>query len=99
MKSIIVALTALTVSVAPAAYAATPSSASPSQILLMPTAPAQATTQTYSSQSTTTFRPTSAFNNSAVPGATGFTIVSGDNSTVAGDRMATEMQRTGAYGN
>jgi hypothetical protein len=99
MRSIIVALTAVTVSVASAAYAATPSSAPPSQILPTPAATAQAATQTYTSQSTTAFRPTNAFNNSAVPGATGFTIVPGDNSTVAGDHMATEVQRTGAYGN
>ena len=98
MKSIILALTALTVSVGSAAYAAAPSPASPSQILPTPAAPAQPTLQTYNSQSTTMFRPTNAFNDSAVPGATGSTIVPGDASTVAGDRMATEMQQTGAYG-
>jgi hypothetical protein len=98
MKSIILALTALTVSVGSAAHAATPSPASPSQILPTPTAPAQPTLQTYSSQSNTMFRPTNAFNDATVPGATGFTIVPGDASTVAGDRMATEMQQTGAYG-
>jgi hypothetical protein len=98
MKSIILALTALTVSVGSAAYAAAPSPASPSQILPTPAAPAQPTLQTYNSQSTTMFRPTNAFNDSAVPGATGSTIVPGDASTVAGDRMATEMQQTGTYG-
>jgi hypothetical protein len=36
--------------------------------------------------------------NPNVPGATGRTIVRGDNSTIAGDALATEMQRTGAYG-
>jgi hypothetical protein len=98
MKSIILALTVLTVSAGSAAYAAAPSPASPSQILPTPAAPAQPTLQTYSSQSTTMFRPATIFNNAAVPGATGSTIVPGDASTVAGDRMATEMQQTGAYG-
>ena len=36
--------------------------------------------------------------NPNIPGATGRTIVLGDNSTIAGDALATEMQRTGAYG-
>jgi hypothetical protein len=38
-------------------------------------------------------------NNPSVPGATGYTIVPGDNSSVAGDGDATEMERTGTYGN
>jgi hypothetical protein len=33
-----------------------------------------------------------------IPGATGRTIVLGDRSTIAGDALATQMQRTGAYG-
>jgi hypothetical protein len=33
--------------------------------------------------------------NPSVPGATGRSVVSGDNSTIAGDEMATELQRTG----
>jgi hypothetical protein len=33
-----------------------------------------------------------------VHGATGRTIVLGDSSTIAGDALATQMQRTGAYG-
>ena len=31
------------------------------------------------------------------PGATGRTIVRGDNSTIAGDAQATRMQQTGGY--
>jgi hypothetical protein len=37
-------------------------------------------------------------NNPNVPGATGRTIVPGDNGTIAGDRSATMNFRTGAYG-
>ena len=37
-------------------------------------------------------------NDANVPGATGSTVVPGDNSTVAGDRAATISQRTGSYG-
>ena len=36
--------------------------------------------------------------NPDVPGATGRAIVPGDNSTIAGDMAATELQRTGAIG-
>jgi alpha/beta hydrolase fold len=36
--------------------------------------------------------------NPNIPGATGRTIVPGDNSTIAGDALATQMRRTGAYG-
>jgi hypothetical protein len=36
--------------------------------------------------------------NPNVPGATGQTVVPGDNSTIAGDRAATVIQRDGAYG-
>jgi hypothetical protein len=36
-----------------------------------------------------------AYANPNVPGATGRTIVRGDHSTIAGDALATEMQRTG----
>jgi hypothetical protein len=35
--------------------------------------------------------------NPNVPGATGTTIVPGDNSTIAGDAEATRTQQTGAY--
>jgi len=36
-----------------------------------------------------------AADNPLVPGATGRTIVPGDNSTIAGDQAATSLQRTG----
>ena len=36
--------------------------------------------------------------NRHTPGATGTTIVPGDNSTISGDAKATRMQQTGAYG-
>jgi hypothetical protein len=36
-----------------------------------------------------------AYENPNVPGATGRTIVPGDHSTIAGDALATELQRTG----
>jgi hypothetical protein len=39
-----------------------------------------------------------AASNPDVPGATGRTIVPGDNSTIDGDSMATQMERTGALG-
>jgi hypothetical protein len=39
-----------------------------------------------------------AASNPDVPGATGRTIVPGDNSTIDGDSSATQMERTGALG-
>ncbi len=38
-----------------------------------------------------------AFENPTVPGATGETVVEGDNSTIRGDRRATIEQKTGAF--
>lgn len=39
-----------------------------------------------------------AASNPNVPGATGRTIIPGNNSTIAGDAEATRQQQTGAYG-
>ena len=54
-------------------------------------APHQQSTQTYVSSSMTG----SAAGNPNVPGATGSVIVRGDHSTIAGDALATQMQRNG----
>jgi hypothetical protein len=98
MNRMITALTVFTVSLGTAAYAETPSYSSQSHILPTPGSSTPTTTQTYVSQSTLFMHPGLA-NNPNVPGATGYTIVPGDNSSVAGDGPATEMQRTGVYGN
>jgi hypothetical protein len=98
MNRMITALTVFSVSLGTAAYAGAPSSASPSEILPRPAPSSPATTQTYSSQSTM-FRQAGQANNPNVPGATGHTILPGNNSTVAGDRLATQMEQTGAFGN
>lgn len=92
MTRIITAFTVLTVALGTAAFAGTTApaaSASGHQ-------PAPASL-TYSSRNTT-YRPASMAMNPTVPGATGSTIVPGDNSTIAGDAKATQMERTGSYG-
>jgi hypothetical protein len=91
MNSIIKALTVFTVALAPAAYAGTATSSA------APTTP-PANTSTYSSQSTVFQGGGGSSMNPHVPGATGYSIVRGDNSTIAGDALATRMERTGAYG-
>jgi hypothetical protein len=98
MNRMITALTVFTVSLGTAAYAETPTNSSQAQILPTPGSASPATTQTYASQNTL-FSRLGRANNPSVPGATGYTIVPGDNSSVAGDGAATEMERTGAYGN
>ena len=98
MNRMITVLTVFTVSLGTAAYAGTPSYPSQEQILPTPGSSSPVTTQTYASQSTR-FAPLDVANNPSVPGATGYTIVPGNNSSVAGDGAATEMERTGAYGN
>jgi hypothetical protein len=98
MNRIITALTVFSMSLGTAAYAGAPSPVAPSEILAKPAPPSPATTQTYSSQSTM-FRQAGLANNPNVPGATGYTILPGNNSTVAGDRLATQMEQTGAFGN
>jgi hypothetical protein len=80
----------MTFALGSAAYAGTPAtvtSPAPSA-----KAPALHATSTYSNTS-------SLFGDAAnpdVPGATGRTIVPGSNSTITGDSMATQMERTGA---
>jgi hypothetical protein len=90
MTKFATALTVMTFALGGAAYAGTPATAtSPAASAKSPT---PHTTATYSSTS-------SLFGDAAnpdFPGATGRTIVPGSNSTIAGDSMATQMERTGS---
>jgi hypothetical protein len=94
MTKFVTALTALTFALGAAAYAGTPSrTPSPASAPAKSPAP-QPTSLTYSSTST----PFGAADPD-VPGATGHTIVPGNNSTIAGDAEATQMERTSAFSN
>jgi hypothetical protein len=89
MNKMITALASLSLALGTAACASTPqpvsSAATPSSYAAL------------GSGNATTAGTTDAANPN-VPGATGRTIVPGDNSTIAGDAEATEMFRTGSYG-
>jgi hypothetical protein len=63
-----------------------------------PTASATAPTKTSMSYSSQSLGGAGLFSNINVPGATGRTIVPGDNSTIAGDEDATHLQQTSAFG-
>jgi hypothetical protein len=88
MNRMIKVLTVICVALNTAACTETPTQAS--------TAPIASSSVTLSSESTN--GGASDVTDPNVPGATGRTIVLGDNSTIAGDALATQMQRTGAYG-
>jgi hypothetical protein len=90
MTKFATALTAMTFALGSAAYAGTPATATSSAASAK--SPTPHATATYSSTS-------SLFGDAAnpdFPGATGRTIVPGSNSTISGDAMATQMERTGA---
>jgi hypothetical protein len=92
MAKFVTTLTVMTLALGTAAYAGTPATVkSPAASANSPTP--QSTSLSYSSTSS----PFVDAANPNVPGATGQTIVPGDNSTIAGDAMATQIERTGAY--
>jgi hypothetical protein len=91
MTKFVTTLTVMTFALGAAAYAGTPATVkSPAVSANSPAT--QSTSLTYSS----TISPFGDAANPNVPGATGRTIVPGDNSTIAGDAMDTQMERTGA---
>jgi hypothetical protein len=91
MNRLIGTITVLTVALSTATYAGSVSSA-PSA-----TASSSATMSTPSTDHNPGVRPARyASADPNRPGATGRTIVSGDSSTINGDRTATTMQQTGA---
>ncbi len=91
MKRMIGLSAALSLVLGTAAYAASPKSAPPTS------APPKALA--FNSQGTITGTvPIFSAANLNVPGATGRTIIRGNNSTIARDAEATEMQQTGAVG-
>jgi hypothetical protein len=89
MNRMITTLTVLSFSLGTAAFAATPNHNK--------SARANSSSVTLSSQNSISLAGDYAAD-PAVPGATGRAIVPGDHSTIAGDRLATQMERTGAYG-
>jgi hypothetical protein len=91
MAKFVTALTAMTFALGAAAYAGTPATVKTPAASANSPAP-QPTSLSYSSTSS----PFVDAANPNLPGATGRTIVPGDNSTIAGDAMATQMERTGA---
>jgi hypothetical protein len=98
MNRMITALTVMSFALGAAAYAGTPSrdAATPVAPSQSSSAPSSAASRlTYSSESIFAGGPAS---NPNVPGATGRSIVLGNHSTIAGDSAATQMERTGAYG-
>jgi hypothetical protein len=94
MAKFVTALTALTFALGAAAYAGTPSISTPAPAGSANASVRQSTSLTYSN-AVPLFGDAS---NPDVPGATGRTIVPGTNSTITGDSMATQMERTGAIG-
>jgi hypothetical protein len=91
MTKFVTTLTVLTFSLGAAAYAGTPATLTSPAASAKSPAP-QSTSLTYSN----TISLFGSAANPDVPGATGRTIVPGSNSTIAGDTMATQMERTGA---
>jgi hypothetical protein len=94
MTRIMTALTILTLALGSAAHAGTPSSVLP-QTAASTNSPTP-TSSAYSSESRM-LRGYAA--NPNFPGATGRVIVRGDNSTIAGDEAATQMEQTGSFEN
>ena len=93
MSKFVTALTVLTFSLGAAAYAGTPATVTSPAASSRSPAP-QRTSLTYSN----TIPLFGDAANPNVPGATGRTIVRGTSSTIAGDAMTTNMERTGALG-
>jgi hypothetical protein len=91
MAKFVTALTVMTFALGAAAYAGTPATVKSPAASANSPAP-QSTSLTYSN----TISMFGDAANPSAPGATGRTIVPGDNSTVAGDAMATQMERSGA---
>jgi len=94
MVKFVTAVSILTFSLGAAAFAGTPSN--PAASTASPADPAaQQSTHVLYANSISMFGGAA---NPNVPGATGRSIVPGDNSTIAGDANATEEQRTGTLG-
>ncbi|HEY0182441.1 MAG TPA: hypothetical protein VGC09_06485 [Rhodopila sp.] len=94
MRKFVTTATVLVMALGSAAYAGTPTQVSPSPASSMNTSQHPATNLTYSSTSTMVGGYAA---NPNVPGATGQAIVPGDHSTIAGDALATQMERTGGF--
>jgi len=95
MARIATSLAILTFALSTTVYAGTPSDVQPPPALSTNQRSAPATSVTYSSASTMMRGLASDPN---VPGATGRTIVPGISSTIGGDTLATQMERTGSLG-
>ena len=94
MTRIMTALTILTLALGSAAYAGAPSS------VLPPTAAsANSPTPTSGAYISESRMISSYATNPNFPGATGRVIVRGDNSTIAGDEAAKQMEQTGSFEN
>jgi hypothetical protein len=94
MAKFVTALTVLTFALGAAAYAGTPSTSTPATAGAANVPAQQPASLTYSN--TVPLFGDAA--NPNVPGATGRTLVPGSNSTIAGDSMATQMERIGSFG-
>ena len=97
MSKTVTAVTLLAVALGVAACANVPSD------VTQQTAPSAANSSSPQQSALTYYNGTispfdGAASNPDVPGATGRTIVPGDNSTINGDSWATQMERTGALG-
>ncbi len=95
MGKMVTLLAVMTFGLGTAAYAGTPSAAT-STVATSSNAPSPRTTSLTYSNTSSVFG--GAAGNPDVPGATGQTIVRGTSSTIGGDAVATEMERTGALG-
>ncbi len=93
MGKIVTGLTVLTLALGAAAHAGTPAGVTPTSATSAKSSSPPATSLTYSSTSSLF---DGGVENPTTPGATGRVIVPGSNSTIAGDSMATQMERTGA---
>src|ERR1700677_2778347 len=96
MGKIVTTVTVLTVALGVAACANMPSS-DVTQTATASPSPQSAASLTYYNGTISPFDSGIA-DNPAVPGATGRTIVPGDNSTIDGDSMDTQMERSGEIG-
>ena len=94
MTRIMTALTILTLALGSAAHAGAPSSVAP------PTSAAANSPMPASRAYSSGSRMISSYAaDPNFPGATGRVIVRGDNSTIAGDEAATQMEQTGSFEN
>jgi hypothetical protein len=96
MTRFMTALTILTLALGSAAHAGAPSSVAPPTSAATNSPTPTPTSRAYSSESRM-FSSNAADPN--FPGATGRVIVRGDNSTIAGDEAATQMEQTGSFEN